>query len=361
MIHLRPSNAWRWSNCAAAPIFESRVPPQPDSDAAREGTAAAWVAECVLKGDAHSAEDMNGETHANGWLVTPEMVYYVQGYIDLIKSRGGVTTAEQFVRLTDFIAGTLDSSTSLSGATLFVDDLKYGFRIVEIFENPQLIIYGAAELMRLGNPASITSVQLGIYQPRAFHPDGIYRTWRLTVDQLFDQARRLIEAGTRCQDPQPVATPGRHCFECAAATSCAALAHTLYSGFHIVSNPHQRKMNGAEIAAELDFLALLAKMLDARKTAVESEGETRIRSGEHIPGYHVEERKGDRRFAWSPSAIEAFTGVKAVKEVPITPAALEREGVPPDLVNALAVRPTIGYKLKRLPANAFRKAFQDGK
>lgn len=360
MIHLRPSAAYRWSNCAAAPTFEDRAPPQPDSDAAREGTCAAWVAECVLKGDAHSALDMEGETHANGWLVTPDMVHYVQQYIDMIQSRGGVTTAEQFVRLNEFIAGTFDSSTSASGPTLFVDDLKYGFRIVEIFENPQLIIYGAAELMRLNNPA-ITQVQLGIYQPRAFHPDGIYRTWTVTVPQLMELAGDLIERGRRCQSPNPIATPGRHCGDCRAIIGCAAHAHSVYAAFQLVESHQYRKMTGTELSAELDFVALAETMIKARKSAVETEAETRLRSGEHVPAYHIKERFGDRRFKYPADVVRAMTGVDPTEKKMITPAALERAGVPPDVVNALSERPTIGFKLQRIANNAFRKAFGDGK
>lgn len=354
----RPSSSYMWSRCAAQPLFSSRSPKQPESDAAREGTCAAWVADCVLKGDAGSAADMTGETHANGWLVTPDMVEQVQGYVDLVKGRGGVTTAEQFVRLSEHIAGTFDSSTSSTTGTLHVDDLKYGMKIVEAWENTQVIIYGAAELLRLNDPF-ITHVTLGIYQPRAFHPEGIYRTWTLTVAELMEHAERLIQASLRCQDPQPIATPGSHCEYCDAATSCTALAHSNYAAYSVIEARTQRHMTAEELARELEFLTLAEDMLKARKSATEAEAEERMKT-EHIPGWHMKDRKGHRKFTVDPDVVQMLTGVNPYKQVVMTPAEFEKEA--PGLVKAvehLARAPVIGRKLARVPRNYFNKLMGD--
>src|SRR5690606_31889531 len=158
----------------------------------------AWVAETVLKGTFSNCFEMVGMNHTNNWLVTDEMASFVQGYVDTIRNLGGTIYVEQFVRLNDYIAGTLDASVvSLDGTTLYVNDLKYGFKIVDVFENTQTIIYGCAELMRLNDPR-ITHVVLGIYQPRAWHPEGIYRTWRLTVQELYELAGKIAQAGEEC-------------------------------------------------------------------------------------------------------------------------------------------------------------------
>ncbi len=358
-VHLRPSHAYRWSNCAAAPTFEERSPPEQPNDAAREGTCAAWVAECVLKGDAHSCEDLLGRTHKNGWLVTFDMVQHVQSYVDLIRSFGGTTTVEQEGRLNAFIAGTLDASTALSPAEpwlLRVVDLKYGYRIVDVFELPQLILYGAMEILRLQNPG-ITHVELAIYQPRAFHPDGTYRKWRVTVPELWQHMTRLVEAGQKCQSPAPIATPGKHCGECRAAASCVALAHSNYAGFAVVEDTRQRMMTPQELANELDYLRLMEQLLEARKSAIEAEASARI-GKEHIPGYGMMERFGQRRFKFPPDVIKGLTGVDAMSEPKaVTPAELERRGADVNLVAALSETPRIGFKLAKLPENHFRKAF----
>lgn len=358
---LRPSQAARWTQCAAAPSFEARLMPKPDSDAAREGTAAAWVADCVLKGDAASAEDLLGRNAPNGWLVTLDMVGHVQGYIDKIRSFGGMTTTERFVRLTDHIAGTLDASTALSSVrVLYITDLKYGFEIVDVFENIQLIIYGSAELLRLlREGAQIDRIELGIYQPRAFHPDGIYRTYTLTGEQLIAAANWIIERGNNALAPDPVATPGKHCQKtyCPASGSCVALAHSVYAGFRPVEDIRQGHLSAVELGKELEFLAAMDAMFSARKTAIREEGETRLRSGEHIPGWAVKPTYGHRKFKYDPAVVQWLTGMSPIAPTNMTPAAFERAGADVKAVAELTETPVVGHKLQPVSARDFRKAF----
>lgn len=338
--------------------------PKPDSDAAREGTAAAWVADYVLKGDAPSAAELVGANHPNGWLITGDMAQHVQGYIDKIRSFGGITTTETFVRLTDRIAGTLDASTALSSTrVLYVTDLKYGFEIVDVFENIQLIIYGAAELLRLSREGvQIERIELGIYQPRAFHPDGIYRTYTLTPDQLLEASRWIVTRGENCFVPNPVATPGRHCLKtyCPAAGSCVALAHSTYSAFHMVEDVRQQHLTAVELGKELDFLAVIEALVSARKTAIREEAETRMRhTNEHIPGWGVKPTYGHRKFKYDPAVIKLMTGKSPIDPEPkiMTPAAFERAGANVEAVALLTETPVVGHKLQPVSARDIRKAF----
>ncbi len=225
MIHLRPSGSSIWVHCAAAPLFQSRSPVEPESDEAREGTCAAWVGEVVLRGEAPDTHSMIGQAHPNGWVVTKEMAWHVAGYVDLVRSYGGVISAERQVRLTEWLAGTLDSSVECDTGVLRVIDLKYGMMLIDPFELPQLIIYAGALLT-----PDVQRVELSIYQPRSWHHDGIHRVWRLSADELRQHVARIIAAGERCQDPQPIATPGRHCTHCTARSICS-------SGVFLSTNP----------------------------------------------------------------------------------------------------------------------------
>lgn len=358
MVNLRPSASYRWTRCPASPSFEERTTPEPDSDAAREGTCAAWVADCVLKDIAPSTKEMVGLTHPNGWLVTPDMAFHIQRYVDLIRSYGGSVSAEQFVRLTDFIAGTLDTSIAAEAeaSILRVKDLKYGMQIVEVFENPQLLIYAGAELMRLGHPPHVTEVEVAIYQPRAFHPEGIHRVWKMTTAELWERLRWIVERGNECQKPNPIATPGPQCDHCKARSSCAALAFSNYRNFQIVEDHRQRHMTAEELTAELDFLDDASRLLKARKSAVEAEALQRMKT-EHITGWTVESGKGNRVFKYDPETVRVMTGFDPSKVVTVTPAELERMGASPDAVNALSRRPDTGFKLKRMTKNYLAKVF----
>ena len=359
MIHLRPSAAYMWSNCAAAPTFQERMPPEPESDEAREGTCAAWVADCVLRGDASACEDLIGRTHANGWLVTPDMAAHVQNYVDAVKKDGGLTTSEQFVRFNEFIAGTLDSATTCPDGILRVRDLKYGMMIVEVYENPQFIIYGAAEMMRLRSQGvAVNAVELIVYQPRAWHHLGPERVWRLTPDELWQHAVRIAEAGLRCQEPNPVATPGRHCRYCTAKLSCQAfIATTQTAVAFLQQSSAQRKMTARELADYWQFLELATRLVKNAKDAADSEAEGRMRAGENIPGLFMKPRAGNRKFKFTADTIRALTGVNPVKETLMSPAELEREGVPPGVVNSLSEQPALAPKVDRMPPGYFTKVF----
>lgn len=358
MIQLRPSKAAMWTRCAAQPMFEASTGERPESDAAREGTAAAWVADCILRGDATIAADMIDRNHANGWLVTPDMTEHVQGYVNLVRSFGGVVTSEQQVRLNEFIAGTLDSSVSRVATTLITIDLKYGVKIVEAEDNPQLMIYTGAELLRLNDPA-ITQVTMAIYQPRAFHPAGIYRLWTITVADLWARLTDIVAAGWRCQQPNPVATPGPHCEYCGAASTCAALAHSIYSAFNLIMRTDQRTMTPAELANEWKFLELASAIVKARQSAVNAETEQRMKSGEHLPGLYMEQRFGNRRFKVSLWIVHTLTGVDPYTKTAKTPAALEREGVSVEAMKALTESPSIGFKIARLTRDKIDRHFNE--
>lgn len=358
---LRPSGAYIWTNCAAAPTFQERVPEDPPSDAAREGTAAAWLAELALKSGGMCREYLN-ETHENGWLITAEMVYYVQEYVDLLRSYHGQIAVEQRVILTDFIQGTLDASVIVnSGNVLRIKDLKYGFEIHEVFEHIQLLIYAAAELRRLGNPPHITHVEIAIYQPRAPHPDGPHRTWTLTVPQLWEWAEWIVTRGTECMMPNPVATPGKHCKRCRALTSCVAAQNTLQNGYEFIARDQRQHHKSAEdLAKLLDFLDLLNTIGKAAQTAAIAEAEQRVTNGEHIRGWFFKPRKGHRVWKYHPALIAFATGVRPFTETLMTPPEMERAGVPKKLVDSLARAPDIGRKFERMPDNYLRKVMDNG-
>lgn len=345
-----------------SPTAESSRPEPVPNDEAREGTCAAWVADAVLRGDASEAADMVDRNHQNGWLVTPDMAFYVQKYIDLIRSRGGLSTSELYVSLTALIAGTLDSASTSTGPILYVDDLKYGYKIHEVFGHFQLIIYAGAllrEMLQAGRGQHITHVQLGIFQPRAFHPDGTYRTWTISVDELWQWCNWIIARGDECTKPNPVATPGPHCSDCLAATTCAALAMTNYAAFSYVQDHRQRQMTGPEAAQEWRFLNAAKKLIEARRKALEAEIVERYKT-EHFPGIQMTPSYGNRRFKYNAETVFAFTGINPTDKTTVTPAELERRGADPATVELLTDSPFIGHKLKPIPFNHIAKEFSKG-
>ncbi len=360
MMDLRPSASHAWVNCAASPLFRSKVPREPDSDATMEGTCAAWLAEVVLNGEVSDIQTMLGESHpVNHWIITQDMVDHISNYCQFMQSRGGTISAELYVRLNEYIAGTLDCSTSNLGDTLFIDDLKYGYLIVNEFRNFQTLIYGIGTVMSM--VVKPKWISMGIYQPRASHPQGIYRTWVISIEELGQWAEFIFYRGAMCQQPNPVATPGDHCLYCEASASCDALASSSYKLASVVESQHQVPLTQQTIATELDFLDRAERLIKARRTGVVAQAEQMIQKGAHIKGWHLNTGLGNRKFTVAPDIIKAITGVDPFKQEVMTPIEVERAGGNAkhvkNAVAQLTSRPTTGYKLTRMAANHFDKLF----
>lgn len=351
--NLRPSASNIWTKCYANPrISENAKVIAQDTDAAREGTCAAWVAECIIRGIPVDVDSV----HENEWVVDEEMMYFVGEYIKTIRARGSRILAEQFVRLSPHIAGTFDSLVlSDDGTTAYLVDLKYGYKIVEVYHNTQPIIYGYAALMALNDP-KITSIVLGIYQPRAWHSEGSFRTWRLSIPEIHKLASEIAAAGEECQKPDVPATPGSHCEYCKGRLECEALAHSLYNGFEALDRKAQGVMNADELSNELNFLERLKDLYDARKTAVHAEANHRISSGEQVPGWCLKDRTGHRKWRVDPVTLHMLTGINPTKQEIMQPAELERAGADKKIIKGLAYSPNIGHKLDRVD---FDKMFRD--
>lgn len=361
---LRPSSAHRWMYCTAAPSFAAALAEQPDTDASMEGTCAAWVADCVLSGDASTAEDMLDAVHSNGWVVTPDMVFYVQKYLDMIHAYGDVPLeTERHVKLCEGVEGTLDHTMLTWVDTLLVTDLKFGYSPVEAFENWQTLTYGAARYNEL--PAEqrklITKIVLRIFQPRAFHPDGISRDWVLTPQELMNYAQLVANQANVILNGIVTATPGEHCKHCPAANNCNALIQSMYKGYDVIEDTRQVHLTDDELTAELNFIEKLYKMVDTRKTALYAEAEQRLQQGQYIQGWGMVPGQSYRALTVEPTVIKMMTGIEPYVKKLMTPSQLEKEGVPLKTVEHLqTVRPG-KRSFKQLPKGDFKKMFERNK
>jgi hypothetical protein len=359
-MQIRPSAAHIWTKCPANPLMASRVPPEVPGDAAREGTCAAWVAEMVLTGVVEQASEMIGRNHENGWLVEADMTHRIQKYVDLVRSYGGQVHTERKVRLNNLIEGTPDAYAVLADdGILRVDDLKYGYGIVEPYRNPQVSIYAGAILEYLAaRNVKIQRVVIGIYQPRAWHPAGIHRTWECWPEELGAFVKEIETAGNKTQDPNPVAIAGDHCEYCPAASTCAAVTAANYRVYEALCSDLQRHMTATEMAEELTFLSMAQNMLDGRINAVETEAKARMAKGETIPGWHMQQGAGQRRFKVGADVIRVLTGKNPEVPKMVTPAEFERMGASPTVVARLTETPRTAPRLKKIAPGYFANMFK---
>ena len=360
MFVLRCSGAGRWARCAFSAHLERHPDalPDTDEDAAAEGTCAAWVAECVINGDATTTDDLIGRVHKNGVEVDADMARHLTGYVQMAQSRHSARAeiyGEIPISTGAMLAGTSDLRSWSTPDDFHIDDLKYGFGIVES-TTLQLVAY-----MAIAYAQGIRAARwhLGIYQPRAVHSAGIYRTRTLTLEQVQQEVADLIRTA------QGIATglitgaqPGDQCNHCRGAHKCEALTHSVYSMWHPVTSRAINEPTDQQLADELDMIDRMSDLIKARKVAVEAEAQQRINTGRMVPGWAMMPTVGKRKFKVAGEVVHGLTGIDPFDKVLCTPAELERRGASKATVGALSYTPTVGYKLARYDSRVIDALFK---
>ena len=261
--------------------------PAPSGEPARQGTAAAWVAEQLLRGV------IAGPTAPNGVSVTDEMRAHANSYLEMAQDGRGVWHAEESVqcpRVHPTCSGTPDLWYVLAALyELHVWDYKYGFGIVEAYENWQEICYfsGIMDLLRGSEAHGIFdqrwTVVFHIYQPRAYHPEGHHRTWRVAAADLRAYVNRLNAAALIALGPDPRCLQGAHCKYCTARRGCpsAGMWAGWASDYAYAATPND--LTPEQMGVEINTLRAAADAIKYRLTALEEHA--LVQGG--VPGYGI--------------------------------------------------------------------------
>lgn len=212
------SSMSRWSVCPAS-VRLSVGMPNISSKYAEEGTRAHELAEKILTFKALCSVDV-------------DMLEAVRVYTDYVFSlqKGcstyGIEEKFDLSAIHPGLFGTCDAWVYQStSSTLHIIDYKHGQGLaVEVENNKQLRYYALGALLKLKLPCSY--VQMTIVQPRAIHPDGPIRSWKIPVVDLLDFTADLIEAAKATEDPNAKAEAGDHCRFCPAAPTCPEIHAT---------------------------------------------------------------------------------------------------------------------------------------
>jgi len=361
---LTPSTAHLWVPCSlagnllASGRYHGAGRPAPKSDSRREGICAARAAEVATIQGITDARELIGHEHPNGWRVDQEMAHHVMGYLEYCRQWGDVIAAEVPVELYGgLIRGRLDTTTVSSQSVVRVFDLKYGWRLVEAYQNWPMLCYGLGEVLKLGRPVDL---ELHIYQPRPHHPDGPARVWRIAAHEVDGWLKWLYAVATEARD-NPRASVGPHCDHCPAQVGCVANAQTSYALYAAHGERRQHDHSAEELAAELRFLEMAAELLADRRKAVTAEAEARIKAGKVVPGYFLKPRAGHRAWITTPDITELATGSSPWKQVLKSPAEMEKEGVPKHVLDVISKPPSLPPKLGNNPQEYADKMFGKAK
>lgn len=356
MMEIRCSKLARIMSCAGILAFEN-LPDEESGEPAREGTAAGEMLERILTNQPLGTHARNGKSFDDDMKfytvpIAQEIVNRAQSEV-LCEQRIDWTTRSGIT-----IRGQPDISYVFEG-DLCIDDLKYGWGLVEVRDNWQLLGYAIGEVIR--RQMHFPKIRLRILQPRPHHEDGDKREWVLTYEELLAYKEKIEDRMLAIATGERKLVTGPQCKYCpAAGEQCAAFSRAFYSSIDYIQEFVQDNISDKELSHQLDIIARVHEVMKIKKDSIEALAKDRISKGRVIPNYTTENSYGDR--SWkegiSPRTIEVLTGKKIVKEEMLSPAQAEKVGVPKEIVNSLVNRFFKGQKLVRKDSNvAAEKVF----
>ncbi len=370
---IAPSSAGIWGKpggCTGYVSMSAAYPELEDSTASAEGTASHEIAETLIQcGLAmHVTEsirtDIVGNTASNGVIFTDEMFDAAWVYADdvLRESRKrGVMPHTEYRILAPYIHvesfGTVDGFLyDEAQHELLVWDYKYGFGVVEAFENWQAINYVSGLLDELGISGVTdqhTTVRIRIAQPRAFHQDGEVREWSILASELRGYFNVLSNNAHTALSEDATIHTGDHCRYCEALHACPAALKAGLDMFEVTGVPLPVELTPQNMGVQLSIIKRAKKQLEYLESAFEEQVKSSIRSGKIVPGWSVESSYG--RLKWAKPIDEVIAlgdmmgqDLRRPLEA-ITPVQAKALGVDEALINAYSEKPNTGLKLT--PAN----------
>ena len=366
---IAPSAAHIWgapSGCRGYVAMAAAYAEDGDSEPAREGTAtheivAAMIAAHSRAGiDYPTADLVVGRPASNGVIFDADMYdaadLYAKDVVNVMYSSGVMTPGvEQRVTaaaIHELSAGTPDCFIyDAHRRTLYIWDLKYGFGVVDVFENWQLINYYAGIKQTLGingiDDQSLT-VKFRIVQPRAFHRDGPIREWLTTGAALRPLVNQLHHGAHEALAPNAATRSGAHCRYCPARTHCTAAIEAGVSLYEAAGLPLPVEMSPTAVAAQYTITVRAAAHLKSMAAGLEEQIKSMIRRGVNVPGYLAQTGYGRERWA-APAAdvikLGDMLNIDLRTGDAVTPAQAKKLGVQPDVIAAYSERPASGVSI----------------
>lgn len=350
----------RVMNCSGSYLAEKPLPKQDQNDAAKEGDAAHWCATYI---NDHKGElGKPGKKAPNGWVTDQVMWNYAADYVAAVTGRGDFavdfeTEANWQATPKLEVRCRIDScGYDAENETLYIDDFKYGFRVVDVTYNWSLIAYAVGKVRSF--QILPKRIVLSIYQPRPYHPEGAHRSWEITCDELIRLHDKLIY---RFNNLDNVLKTGPWCTHCKAApANCSAVRTASFNAVDVIMDSSSNNLSTDEHAYELALLERAQKVVKERFAWLEDLATSRIKEGEIIPGYYLKKSYGKSQWNTKKAVTELAksSGIKLFDRLPVTPAEAIRRGVDEDLVKEHTNRPQRGVKLaKGSSAELAKKVF----
>lgn len=361
---MRPSAAHIWSVCNGHVLMRQKYPEAPDeadSEVTEDGTACHWLASETWEGRVLQ----EGQLAPNGRVLTDEMFDGVDTYHGVLRSWPGVhAECEKFIpipRIVQGMCGTPDAfAYNPETKTLYVADLKFGFRFVEVWYNLQLICYACGLIDLLGLSWADTKIVFTVVQPRSFHRDGPVRTWNTTANDILPYVTMLAAAAQRSA---VVYMPNPGCYDCPGRHECTAYQNAALAACEVAyGGGSTHELTPEALASELRLLNDAERKIKGRKTGLEVMAEDLLTRGKAVPGWAL--MPSYSRETWVEGAetqvmtlAEKFFKVRVSKPPKLITPNQARKVLPTSVVAMYAHKPSTGVKLTRIDPLTAEKAF----
>lgn len=355
---LRPSGAPTWVKCQLNPILSAIVNPSQyeedeDTEVREDGTACHWAA-------ATGAPE--GSVAPNGVEIDDAMVDACHLYWDTLRKWPVAPWLETPVHCYNIHAdlrGTPDAMAyDPATFTLYIADLKYGFRYVTERKNWQLICYFDGARNRW-MPCIIKRVVFTIVQPRCYSSSPV-RTWECSPDELTLELETL-RAAAHNVDPNAhgVINPG--CRNCAGRVECKTIRNAAAT---IVDASENATPNGLPFEAqeyELRYITDAISVLEAYKTGLEQQVQHGIKSGKRAQYFELRQEMTPLQWnAGTEAKVRAYAkmiGVSVEKPAKLITPTQAKSVFGEAVVNQFAQRLPKPLKLRPTDPEIYRKLF----
>ena len=348
------STAKRVIACPGSVALVDKMPPQPSSSYADDGTLLHDTIADILDGKG-TPEAFIGRKHESA-VLTPALIEAkllpALAALDEIDPNGEMEYAvESRVGFGDLLPGVFGSTDLLGriGDRAILLDWKFGDGVaVEVEENAQLLFYAAAAMRTPETKWAFfgaTEIELIIVQPPSV------KRWVTTNQRVLEFEAELARAVAKAQQPDAALASGSHCKWCAAKPVCPLMTGAIDR----IAKAKIDALPIDQIAHYLDQIPQVESFLkDLQQLAHQL-----IEDGKGVPGWKLVPKRATRQWVDENRAVAFLSsaGIEAWAEPkPISPAVAEKAlkkakiELPADLVVAVSSGSTLAPESDPRPA-----------
>lgn len=351
MLSITATNLPRFIKCNGSRLLEDFKSSVITDDTNREeGNAAHWLIEQVSK-KLFAADELIDRKAPNGIFISGDMVENIEPYLNGEAKDGYVEYETTFRGENWEILCRADRvKYDFSNETLYIDDFKYGWRIIEPEENWTLIAHAIGFLTNNNVPPP-KKIKFTIYQPKPYHPKGKIRSWEIDSNQLGLYYGRLIAILT---NPNDTLSTGEHCHKCPSMTNCPASVKAGMNAIDVSETAYNDNINNNDLSFMLDTLTRASNVIKQTLDAYSELALHRVKQGQIVKNYSIDNQLSNQ--IWhdyvTKEIVFALTGKNIEKKNElITPTQALKLGIDETIVKSLSDRKIKGVKLIKIDEN----------